>query len=73
MNGSTTDTDISISTNTLNDVSIENISESLVTSFRSTSALPSLTGAAISTDPSEGSTISVLVGASEYVIRYESG
>ena len=35
--------------------------------------MPSLTGAAISTYPSEGSTISVLVGASQYDIRYESG
>ena len=73
MNGSSSDTDISINTNSTSDVSIENISKSIVTSFRSTSALPSLTGAAISTYPSEGSTISVLVGASQYDIRYESG
>ena len=73
MNGSSSDTDISINTNSLSDVSIENISKSLVTSFRATSALPSLKGAAISTYPSEGSTISVLVGASQYDIRYESG
>jgi flagellar hook-associated protein 1 FlgK len=73
MNGSSLDTDIAINTNSLSDISVDNISKTLLTSFRSTSALPSLTGAAISTDPKEGSTMSVLVGASQYDIRYETG
>jgi flagellar hook-associated protein 1 FlgK len=73
MNGSSSDTDIAINTNSLSDISVDNISKTLLTSFRSTSALPSLTGAAISTDPKEGSTMSVLVGASQYDIRYETG
>ena len=73
MNGSSSDTDIAVNANSLSDVSIGNISKTLLNSFRSTSALPSLKGAAISVDPSEGSTISVLVGASQYDIRYESG
>ena len=73
MNGSSSDTDIAVNANSLSDVSISNISKTLLNSFRSTSALPSLKGAAISVDPSEGSTISVLVGASQYDIRYESG
>jgi flagellar hook-associated protein 1 FlgK len=73
MNGSSSDTDIALNTNSLSDISVDNISKTLLTSFRSTSALPSLTGAAISTDPNEGSTMSVLVGASQYDIRYESG
>ena len=60
----------SVNTNSLSDVSIDNISETC-TSFRSTRLLPSLTGAAISIDPSEGSTISVLVGASQYDIQYD--
>jgi flagellar hook-associated protein 1 FlgK len=73
MNGSSADTDIALNANSLSDVSIGNISKTLLNSFRSTSALPSLKGAAISVDPAEGSTISVLVGASQYDIRYESG
>jgi hypothetical protein len=73
MNGSSSNTDIALNTNSLSDISVGNISKTLLASFRSTSALPSLTGAAISTDPNEGSTISVLVGASQYDIRYESG
>ena len=67
------DTDIVVNSNSLSDVSVGNISKTLLTSFRSTSALPSLTGAAISSDPADGSTISVLVGASQYDIRYASG
>jgi hypothetical protein len=62
-----------LNANSLSDVSVGNISKTLLNSFRSTSALPSLKGAAISVDPAEGSTISVLVGASQYDIRYESG
>ena len=73
MNGSSSNTDIALNTNSLSDISVDNISKTLLTSFRSTSALPSLTGAAISTYPNEGSTMSVLVGASQYDIRYESG
>ena len=73
MNGSSADTDIVVNSNSLSNVSIGNISKTLLTSFRSTSALPSLTGAAISSDPADGSMISVLVGASQYDIRYASG
>ena len=73
MNGSSADTDIVVNSNSLSNVSVGNISKTLLTSFRSTSALPSLTGAAISSDPADGSTISVLVGASQYDIRYASG
>jgi flagellar hook-associated protein 1 FlgK len=73
MNGSSADTDIALNANSLSDVSLGNISKTLLNSFRATSALPSLKGAAISVDPAEGSTISVLVGASQYDIRYESG
>ena len=73
MNGSSSNTDIALNTNSLSDISVDNISKTLLNSFRSTSALPSLTGAAISTYPNEGSTMSVLVGASQYDIRYESG
>jgi len=73
MNGSSSNTDIALNTNSLSDISVDNISKTLLTSFRSTSALPTLTGAAISTYPNEGSTMSVLVGASQYDIRYESG
>ncbi|MDB3948989.1 hypothetical protein N9370_04445, partial [Paracoccaceae bacterium] len=73
MNGSSADTDIVVNSNSLSNVSAGNISKTLLTSFRSTSALPSLTGAAISSDPAEGSTISVLVGASQYDIMYASG
>ncbi|MDC0582416.1 flagellar hook-associated protein FlgK [Paracoccaceae bacterium] len=72
MNGSSADTDIVVNSNSLSNVSIGNISKTLLTSFRSTSALPSLTGAAISSDPADGSMISVLVGASQYDIRYAS-
>ena len=73
MNGSSADTDIVVNSNSLSNVSAGNISKTLLTSFRSTSALPSLTGAAISSDPADGSMISVLVGASQYDIRYASG
>ncbi|MED7677502.1 flagellar hook-associated protein FlgK [Rhodobacteraceae bacterium IMCC15231] len=73
MNGSSADTDIVVNSNSLSNVSVGNISKTLLTSFRSTSALPSLTGAPISSDPADGSTISVLVGASQYDIRYASG
>ena len=65
---------LSVNTNSLSDVSIDNISKTLLTSFRSTSALPSLTGRCDQyLIRAEGSTISVLVGASQYDIRYESG
>ena len=73
MNGSSADTEIVVNSSSLSNVSIGNISKTLLTSFRSTSALPSLTGAAISSDPADGSMISVLVGASQYDIRYASG
>ena len=73
MNGSENKTDYMLKTNELNDISRASISNALVSKLRSNSAVPSLTGANLQILPSEGSQVSVLVGASEYVIRYESG
>ena len=73
LNGSETATEFSVNTNALIDVSIASISETLVSDLRSTAGLPSLTGAALSTLPSEGSQVSVLVGASQYDVQYVAG
>ena len=73
LNGSETATEFSVNTNALIDVSLASISETLVSDLRSTAGLPSLTGAALSTLPSEGSRVSVLVGASQYDVEYVSG
>jgi flagellar hook-associated protein 1 len=73
MNASSSDTSFSVNTNSLNDVSIETISQSLVSSLRSSTALPSLTGAPLNTLPNEGSQIFLMVGASQYTITYEAG
>ena len=73
LNGSETAAEFSVNTNALIDVSLASISETLVSDLRSTAGLPSLTGAALSTLPSEGSRVSVLVGASQYDVEYVSG
>jgi flagellar hook-associated protein 1 FlgK len=73
LNGSETAAEFSVNTNELIDVSLASISETLVSDLRSTAGLPSLTGAALSTLPSEGSRVSVLVGASQYDVEYVSG
>lgn len=73
LNGSETATEFSVNTNALIDVSLASISETLVSDLRSTAGLPSLTGAALSTLPSEGSQVSVLVGASQYDVQYVAG
>lgn len=73
LNGSETATQFSVNTNALIDVSLASISETLVSDLRSTAGLPSLTGAALSTLPSEGSQVSVLVGASQYDVQYVAG
>jgi flagellar hook-associated protein 1 FlgK len=73
LNGSETANEFSVNTNALIDVSLASISETLVSDLRATAGLPSLTGAALSTLPSEGSRVSVLVGASQYDVEYVSG
>ena len=73
LNGSETAAEFSVNTNALIDVSLASISETLVSDLRSTAGLPSLTGAALSTLPSEGSRVSVLVGAYQYDVEYVSG
>ena len=73
LNGSETATEFSVNTNALIDVSLASISETLVSDLRSTAGLPSLTGAALSTLPSEGSQVSILVGASQYDVQYVAG
>jgi flagellar hook-associated protein FlgK len=73
LNGSETANEFSVNTNALIDVSLASISETLVSDLRSTAGLPSLTGAALSTLPSEGSQVSILVGASQYDVQYVAG
>jgi flagellar hook-associated protein 1 FlgK len=71
MNGSITNFE-PVNTNTLNELSIESLSNALIHDLRSTTALPALVGAEFSTIPREGSQISILVGSSQYDIAYES-
>ena len=73
LNGSEAATEFSVNTSELIDVSLASISKTLVSDLRSTAGLPSVTGAALVTSPSEGSQISVLVGASQYDVQYVSG
>ena len=72
LNGSEVKTP-SVNANSLTEPSISNISKALVSELRSTAGLPSLTGAALATFPGEGSQVSVIVGASQYDIKYVSG